>query len=322
MNTHPVMAIVGNHHYLRQRALREFCAELKQNDFLVSHLSGDSPLSTIREYLSGGLLFGKKVALVVSEPEKMELEFLAQHKDSEAILVLHYEGEPRGNTKFGKFVKSLGTAVKSFTELPQWKQGEEAVRFCIFEASSQGKTIGDKLAHDLVAVVGTDFGVLSFEIGKAAVLASLEGSEVIQTSHVKQTMAPLLEAEMEPLLIGVAARSEGQVNRSLVHIYKTSRADATIRVSRVLGAVITKWLAVALLQEEGVPEEEAAQRMGQNLWFYQNKLFPPSQVWGVKGLKAIVKVLASAERSVFNGDVSPWNVLCSGLLRACRSTSH
>jgi len=166
--------------------------------------------------------------------------------------------------------------------------------------------------------VSTDLGFLSFEIQKMAMLADLDNSDIITKEHVKDGMAPIAKAVVNPLTEALEARSTVALIRSLDHIQKNTKGDATMQIAGLLYATVSKWFSIRDLLDQGVSNpDDGASRLGINPWFYHNKLLPQVQKWSRGDIVDLIKVLANAQRAVLNGGIDPWNVLVSGLVGVC-----
>ena len=117
---HPLLAVSGNHEYLRMHEVKRIIAQNSEQGWEIDHVDG-SNLSDLVTALSPNSFFdsGNKTLVVVTKPEKANLELLEEHyesdEDEDIVALLHYEGNPKGNTKFGKFLKKIGkTERKTF----------------------------------------------------------------------------------------------------------------------------------------------------------------------------------------------------------------
>lgn len=315
-----VLAVSGGQDLLRLRFLRNVVETQRAAGWDVVEIDGEDALA-VRDALDGGggLFDQAKTLAVVSNPNKVNLDLLQAHheaKDYETTLLLHIEGEPDGRTKFGKFVKKTLIKVhKGFSKPDEWEEPEVATAFVIEEAKLHGYTIRPALARALVDRVGTDLGMLSFEMQKMALLAQATGAKAIDKEEVKGGMAPIAEAAVGPIIEALAARNRKRLSKALDRVRRTSKYDPTMRVCRFLGSTVLKWVQAAHL--ENLPPKAAATELGLNPWYFENKILPPARRWGKQGTVQLATDLAASERAVLNGAVSPWAVLSTRLLAAC-----
>ena len=144
--------------------------------------------------MSGSVLFSQTTLVVVENPEKVSLEVIWDHHeegDEETCLVLHHQGKIRGNTKFGKLIKKLPKGRHlEFLEVAGHKAKDAALQFCMAESKRLGHPMNSTLAGVLVNAIGTDFGVLAFEILKAATYTDALGEDgPIESRHVRLTVS-------------------------------------------------------------------------------------------------------------------------------------
>ncbi|MFA6234558.1 MAG: hypothetical protein WC824_10305 [Bacteroidota bacterium] len=320
-----VFVVSGAQDFLRRRFLNGVVKGQQNEGWLVEYVDG-SVTGELRDSLNqGGSFFesdeDRKTLIVVSNPEKADLELIKEHveeQEPDAVLLLDLEGEPKGNTKFGQFVKALGKNAHSNHPKPAfWDEVEVAARFCVTEAKSRGKILEENLANELARKVGTDLGFLAFEIQKMAMLADIDQSETIRVDHVQGGKAVMSEAILSPLTDALIFRNRNLMAISLNQIRKSSKRDPTLRIAGFLWATVSKWLAVSEFLKSGVGLDEGASKLKLNPWFFKNKLVPQVQRWPCEDVLKLVHVLAGAERSVLNGNLNPWVVLVTGLLGVC-----
>ena len=316
----PVLAVSGGQSLLRRRFLAEVISSKKEESWDVVYVDGASP-SAVRESLDGGLFETNLTLAIVENPHKVELDFLERHLGSKSpttTLLLHIEGEPDSRTKFGKFVKSHLKAVHKNFPLPtDWKATEVASAFVQQEALKAGLSLPAGLATALVQKSGTDLGVLSFEMDKIITLAQLEGVTTIEPRQVARLMAPIAEASVLPIMDALSDRNQRRLMKALWALKRTSKGDQTIRVCRLLGSSVSRWMQAAYL--DSMPPKAAAESLGVHPWFFENKILPASKRWGKQGTIALLEDLAASERAVFSGALDPWSLLTARLLSSCIS---
>ena len=317
---HPVLAISGSQPYLRNRELQALIAN--HNDCKIEYVDG-SNIGKLDVALSPNAFFddGSSILVIVSKPEKANLELLKSHYESEdedIIALLYYEGDPKGNTKFGKFLKTLGKSHVNHPNPKDWDMDAAATQFCIDEAKVHGKTIQSDFAGALVVASGTDFGFLSFEILKMSMLADVDGVSEISPAHIKGAVAPLAELAIVPVVNAVALRNAKKLIKTMERLKKNSKYDPTMAICSYLANSATKWLGITDLKSKNIPLDDAAKLLGLNPWYYKNKLFPQVANWDRSDVIRLIKILGDSKRSILSGQNNPWVILSSGLLELCR----
>ena len=271
----------------------------------------------------GDMLFAeeRKTLVVVDHPEKGDLKLYDEQsevKNPDVVLLLHVDGTPRGNTKFGKWVAKHKEFHKSFPLPKTWEIDEVATKFFMAEVKRLGKVVSGDLAAALVNRVGADLGILAFEAQKIVILADLDNSEIVTAPHVKAGMAEIAEAAVAPIMKALQKRNEAGLARAMTRFRRNCKDDPTIGVAGLLRKMILGWLCAADLNERGVPAKDAAARMGLNAWYYETKILGHSLNWSRADLIQLVRVLAHGERAVLAGHQQPWLGLVARLLFLCR----
>jgi len=317
-----VVAITGSQDLLRRRALRTTVMTQEKGGWRIDQVDG-SNTGALRNATSagGGFFESNRVLVIVSNPEKANLDVLEQHLtegDPECVLLLYYTKDPKETSKFGKFLTKLGKAHRHYpAPAKAWQAEELAVKFCVEEAQRNGKTLETNHAGVIVERAGTDLGVLSFEILKMSMLAEAEGSTVLTAQIIGGGLAPLIEASLKPLTDALAAKNKIKLCKILGRIRKTTKGDPTIQVCRWLGKSALDWLMAINLRDKGVSAEEAAEQLSLNVYFYKNQILPKVRTWTLFEATQLVKALADSERAVLNGHVNPWVCMTARLLRVC-----
>ena len=315
-----VLVVSGSQELLRRRFIANVKATQEKAGWTTEDVDGEDA-GAVRDVLDGGGLFStNRVLAVVYNPQKVSLDLLARHQESKdfvTTLLLHIEGEPDGRTKFGKMVKKLGSVHKGFPKPKEWDEPGLAAQFMVDEAKLHGRTMDKALAGAFVSRVGTDLGVCAFEVEKAAMLATLDGSVEITGKHIKGAMAPISEASVGPIMDALASRNRKKLSKALAKLAATSKDpdDQVIRICRFLGSAVNKWISAAYLDQ--MSPADAAAELGINPWYFEAKILGPAKRWGKAGTVRLASDLAAAERAVLNGAIRPWTVLTARLLGAC-----
>lgn len=317
----PLLVASGGQELLRRRFVAQVVTTQKAAGWTVLEVDGSVP-TDVQDALDGDPFAPRETLAVVMDPEKIDLELLERHhtsKDYQTTLLLHIEGEPDGRTKFGKAVKASWASVhKSFPLPTDWQAPKVGAEFVQAEAVRLGFQFPADLAQVLVERSGTDLGLLSFEVQKITMLAGLDGAKTLGLKHVAGGIAPIAEASVFAISDALAVQQSRKLLKALQALKRTSKDDPTMRVCRVLGTSVTKWLQAISL--DALPPKAAAEELGVNPWYFETKILPAARRWGKTGTVQLVADLAVAERAVLNGACDPWVVLSSRLLAACRGT--
>ena len=320
MGFSPVLVASGGDGYRRRKRVGRLLQGLRSQGWRISEVEGeDRP--RIAKLMTGSSLFKAKTLVLVNNPAKIDPELvLRQHQrpTKNIVLFLHLDGEAVG--KFKKLIKELPDKVHHhFPRATRWKQAEDAAALCQVELREQGKTLPQKLAEQIVEVVGAaDLGYLSYEMFKLSMLLDTLGETSVTPKHVSSTIAVMEEASVFPVLDALGRANLRRLLPALSRIEKTTASDPTIKVVRSMAPTLGKWASAVALDEKQIPFKEAASMMGHNQWFHKNKVLPPAKRWGSQRLVELIGDLAETERQVFEGAVCPWVGLESRLVRACQ----
>lgn len=314
----PLLVASGGQDLLRRRFVAQVKETQRAAGWVILTVDAEVP-GAVQEALDGDLFQPHETLAVVTNPEKLDLALLERHhasKDTLTTLLLHLEGEPDGRTKFGKAVKATWAAVHKNFPLPSDFQGPKiAMEFIQAEATRLGCQFPVGLAEALVDRAGSDLGVLAFEVEKITMLTKLDGVTVVGVPHVRGGLAPIAEASVFPIADALAVKNTKRLLKALQALRRTSKEDPTMRVTRLLGTSVTKWLQAAYL--DALPPSAAAEELGVHPWYFETKILPAAKLWGKGGMIHLVSDLAATERAVLNGAIDPWIVLCSRLVAAC-----
>jgi DNA polymerase III delta subunit len=310
----PVLLVSGNQGLLRDRRLREIIYGCEKSGWAVEELDS---FDEIHNYLSGfaSLFSGKRVALWKSKEKfdaTMVKEF-AKDPSPNLSLLFCYPGTPTAKSDFGKLVKAFPKTHSIFTKPSDFKLEEAAIEFCVAEFKLHGMVISGNLAAALVRKVGSDFGIVSFEVLKATELARAQGVTEIVPEILKGSMAVLAEASIWPLLEALENRNGRATANVLERLGETGRRN-TMKVLGTLRATLLTCAQAAELHERGVSPKEAAEIVGSHIYRYQKTILPLARNWGRNRLFVLLEKLAKAERAVLSGGIDPWNTLVSGIL--------
>jgi DNA polymerase III delta subunit len=309
----PVLVVAGTDEFQRRRLVRKVTSTRAREGWNVlpvdAGVSGD-----VEESLASTSLFGANTLLVVSRAEKLAPSLLRSQLDDpdpSVVLLLVTDAD--------KLVPPLDSVpkalVKTFSLPAFYKMEEHASAFCVEEAKSHKRELAPSLATALVRKVGTDLGVLAFEIQKAVLYST--GSDKLTADHFRVTVAPLLESDGSAIADALAAQNRKMFLSEMDRFRKAKGGDPTVELcGRVISPTVLRWLQAAHLHASGLSPQAAAGSVGANPWFWEHKVLPAALRWKVSGCAQIIRVVASAQEATFRGSVSPWGVLEAGMIRA------
>lgn len=312
---HPVCVISGNERFLTRRFRDGYLEAMQEQGWMVDFADASEP-GAVSVSMNGGMFMAEaKTLVLVTNPHKGNLELYSEHakeKDFDTVLTLYYEGKPKGNTKWGKWVKAAKAHVE-FNRPKDWDLPAYAVKFVQEEILEFGKRFEHpSLPGAIVEKVGTDLGVLHYELAKMAMLAD---GDVVSIKNVKEALAALAEASIQPVIKALSTRNKKKLAKTLDRMKTTSRSDPTMRTARILGGKAMQWFQAAALAE--LPAAVAAEELGLNAWHFQKNILPAALRWGQQDLVKLIKALAASERAVQDGHVSPWVGLVARLMEVC-----
>jgi DNA polymerase III delta subunit len=276
---------------------------------------------------------GKPVLVVVYNPEKAPLAALENHvKDSSpaTTILLSIEGEPKGNTKFGKFIAGLDKKSHQVFSFPdkKWEIPAFAMQFCMTEAKRMGKPMKEDLAAALVKTSGIDFGFLFFELEKSVMHAESRGSTTLEVADVKAAMAPIGEVSFEGIKDALATRNRKAVAIALERIHKLVK-DPIMPLCGFLEAIAMGsktekegktsfgWLHLTSLVAQGRSPDQIAETLGIHPYRCKSFLVPEVRAWNPDAVMELIRVTAQARRAVVSGQLNPWLIFVSGMMNVC-----
>jgi DNA polymerase III delta subunit len=317
-----LFAVSGNQNLLRRRYYQETLDRYYKDCYRLDFVNGEDS-EGVRAVLSGGLLFTDNVKslVVVSNPEEVDLDIWMKHLkdgDDDKVVLLYYEGIPKGNTKFGKFLAGLKKNHISFEVSEKfWEQEPAAIKFCVSEFKKYNKECDEKLAISLVTNLGPDFGFLSFEVQKISMLADIAKTNIITLEHIKGGISLTPQVLVSTVLDSLVLKNRKKMSLALEKVRKATKDDPTLMLCRLIEASAFKWLSVIDMRKNGTPLEEGASQIGVNPWFLQNKLAPQVANWNWDDITKLLRILANSERAVLSGQLDPWRFFCSQILDFC-----
>lgn len=323
MKTPPILLAYGGDEYRLRRFVRGVRSQYETGGFTPLDVSGDDHGHLSQILSTTGVVFDNKVLCVIqTKADKVPVSLLTEHgqdKDPVVVLFLVLSGVEKPPAVLTDHVPKSATRV--FGSPPFYKLEDFAVDFVQDEVKSLGCTIAGDLATALVRKVGTDLGTLDYEVLKACHLTKAGGGKDVTPAIVRLSMAPLVESDGTTVVEALGARNARRLCQELDRYRFTKGGDPTIELcGRVLSPTVLRWLQAAHMSESGVSPGAAAGRIGSNPWYWENRVLPQARAWGVRGSYELLRVIAQAQGHVFQGSLSPWTFLESGLLRCCAGT--
>jgi DNA polymerase-3 subunit delta len=315
----PLTLISGKQTYLVRREMKRGLAALRDRRLLK--VPGDD-YGAIHDSITTPSMFDvTDTLLLIEKPEKLpSTDVLVEHVqagENDIAVIIPLEGDPTAKI-FGNLLKVLPDEHHlKFPQPKPWDVEKEAIEFCEQEARSRGMKLDRQGARALVAVVGTDYGVLANEMLKAILYVRGQGRKRIERADLGRVVAHVYKHEAFPVVDALAARNKKRLLRQLGMVEKTSKDDPSMKVCGLLGHSVSQWIRAAHLMEQGYEPKEAAQRMGVHPFPFKKDLVPITKRWKVSELIPLLKGIASVERGVKTGRANPWVQLNALLYQAC-----
>lgn len=313
------LLVAGSDAHRRRVFIRDLVTKCSREGYDTPPLDGTDRAGV--QSLMGfvGVLSSKPTLAVVTHPEKLHPADVSDHlRDPNPCLTLLLVSEadkPTGGILDG----FPADQTKTFTLPPFYKLDEHAAAYARELAKGAGVDLPDGLARAMVRRVGNDLGVVSYEVGKAVRLAAALGVTVLEPAHLKGTLAPLTELDGTTVVDALGTRNVKLLADELARYKSSKKGDPTIELcGRTLTPTVLRWLQAAYLHGKGVSPASAAGRVGSSPWYWEHKILPCARAWGTDGCRELVETIARAQSAVFDGAVSPWYTLESGLLRLSR----
>lgn len=237
--------------------------------------------------------------LVPTEP------MLTAVEAQEGLVVWELDAEPTAKSPILK----RKDRVQQWIALPSpkpWEKRAAAVDFVRGEAMRLHLILPEVMASSLVALVGTDLGVLSFELDKLACLAKRLGQYEVTAKIINQTLGGFVETGMDELIHAVGQRHPAQILGSLTLIERTHGVSSST-VLKICGALVYHariWLCCKTLCS-GDPGP-LSERLGIHAFVLRKQHFPHAVQWTERDLLTLIAGIAGVGRAVRQGCVSPF----------------
>lgn len=302
----------GSDEFQRRRLVSKIVSTRRGEGWNIVPIDGKEK-GALDPIFSMSSMFSANTLAVVENPEKLNPESILEQlrdPDPKVTLLLVTESDKPSGPIFDAIPK---TSVKVFSLPASYKLEEYATSFVVGEAKERGYVVDPQLAAALVRRVGTDLGVLAFEVQKVSML--LPKGETVRPEHLRDSLAPLAESDGTAIIEALGSRDASRLSVELVR-YKSSRGgDPTIELcGRILTPSLTRWLQAAHLAESGMTAQAAAGVVGSNPWYWEHKVLPYALRWKVAGCARLIGIVANAQTLVFRGGISPFAYLEASLL--------
>jgi DNA polymerase-3 subunit delta len=309
----PVVVLSGDEEYLLVRELREAISVADETGRSVEYVDGSDREELSRVLSSSGVFFQDDVLVVIENPENVDAEFVLRHHEADSnkvVVLLYQKGAIKKKSGLARVIEGLPKKFVARFEKPKpWEEVDRAVQFCVGEARKRGVGLKDAYAAAIVGNVGTDLGILTFEIDKLALFTKIEGARDVEVTHVRQTVGAFSELGPKPVVEALERFDAKGVSNALANMRRTHAGNlggATLQACAFVSNSAKKWLHVAALLNEGAGLDEISSRTGLHSFVLRKTLLPVAKRWGEGRLVPLLKSLACVERSVRNGHVNPW----------------
>lgn len=330
LNPPPLVVLMGSMEFLLRRELKKALVAATKSHREISIIKGDDRDSLSSVLSSTGVFFKGTSLVVVENPEKVDVGMLKEHQargNNATCVVLVQEGSFKARGTLAKFVQTLPKEVVAKYEAPPpWKETEETVGFLVGEAQRRKLKLDWSLATGMVQNIGTDYGILSFELDKIERLISARNDpKEITPEHVKAVMAAFTELGVLPIVDALGQRDLKKLSRALVNMHRTHggpMSGATLKVCGLLSHNLSTWLTATILLARGASSDEIAERLKLHAFVVKKSILPVARRWTEEELVALVRALALIERGVKRGHVNSWIELECVLFRALESRTQ
>jgi len=320
-NPPPVAAVYGSEGFLRRRMVRLAIKEAIAAKRQIEYVDGKDP-DAFEDAMSSTTLFAEPQLLVITNIDDIDpfaIEAHSKEGDNTVALLLVHEGDPKKKSE--ELIEFVPKPYRfSYAKPPPYKAGDVSAKFLISEAKKRGLEVGPDLADALVSKVGTDLGMLSFELLKVeALLAARGDGPVVTAAHIKDTMVMTGEVDISSVVDAVGRASVPRLLKAMDDVKRNSSRDPTLLTVAWLSKKAMTWLHASTLLQQGAGEDEGASRTGTPPYVYKSFIIPVARRWQTSRLTTLVKRISAAESAVKSGRVAPWTQLECGLVASCRS---
>lgn len=305
-----------------RKELAEAIEVSEANGRRVERVSGDTADDLSDALSSTGTFYREKTLVVVEGFSSLDSDMVVRHHeegDSSVAIVLYAPGSIKEKSKLGEVAKALPKNLVARFEGPKpWEREEWAAQFVVRWVTEKGLRISPGLAKSLVGIVGTDLGILEFEVEKAVIWSRVQGEKSVTAKTLKGTVGVQADTALLPLVDALANKDLAQTIRYL-NLVKSSVKDVPGRTLRTLGwlnPAVIKWLQVRSCLDSGETIPSTSARTGLKEFHLKKKLLPAARKWKVSELKKLLADFSHIERGVRSGWIDPWTSLESAIFRS------
>jgi len=310
-----VVLLSGSEEFLRTRELKKAINAADRTGRDVEYVDGADRDALSGILSSSGIFFKSKSLIVVNDPEKVDPDLVLAHHErgaSSTCILLHCEGDFKAKGPLGKVAKKLpSNFVAKYGVSKPWEAEEHAAGFLVEEARRRKLKLASPLAMGMVQNIGTDYGILSFEIEKIHRLIQADGDQTkdISPKHVKQTIAGFSALGPMPIVEALGKKDLKGLARALSNMRRTHNgalSGAALRACALVGHNVTTWLHAVYLLGQGAASEEISERLKLHAFVVRKNILPVARRWSQSSLVELLNSIAAVERSVRSGRANPW----------------
>ena len=320
-----VMVAEGDEHFLRRRWLQHATLGAYRAGYEVIDAGSDGEVIDalmMAETFGQATLIRVDAAAVEASTVK---ERLARKGPSKTCILMEVSGSV--SEKKHPAVSLVQKKHRFTYVIPARKQDQEARarKFLTMEAhrlTGNQEALPANLSKAMVRAIGTDLGVLSYEMGKVTALARFKGSTQIEVADVTALIRGKAGAEMQPIRDALAAADAKMMAKALSKMHRKAASDPTMLLLRARGGpadLAYRWLQAAMLLERGTSTQQIVSRLGSPSWVTERTTIPAAKKWGTRNLVALVRDLSHTDRGLLRGIPAPWVACEAALLKGCSS---
>jgi DNA polymerase-3 subunit delta len=265
----PVYYLFGEELASKASALELIKAHFKADAFNLTEFSGDpdKEASAVVAECATLPVFADRRLVILKNPKILAdaraalADYLKDPLPSTTLVLFSDERKPDAKDALAKAAGAAG-ALCTFSALRE----EEAIERLKAAAKAAGKVLSEDAASAIVAEAGTDWGVLSQELEKAALYASgkneISGADALAVLGYRKAADPFALSRLV---------QQRQLKASLIQMRRVlSEGKADEQVFRVLAQInasLTKQLKAKRMLRAGLPSEAIFRGLRLNAWF-------------------------------------------------------
>lgn len=327
----PLQVLYGDCEFLRLRYADTLRSAALEAGWAVHDVpEGDS--ARLGSLLLGGFLDDRRVVFVSGGPVKTGkkssgawspevVDALAEHAAVTvgvqcSVVVVQDAGLTSGTLGGALTSKLPKLPKKDFPSPKPWEAVKFASNFFEAELMAYKVTHPSNLPGLVVARVGTDLGVLSFEALKVSALATYLDKTSVSHSEVLSVLSGYGDVDVEAVKEAVVRRDVATTSRLIQNAQLGGASESPAKIVAVLSASAQRWLHASVLSSSRATEEEAAAAVGVHPYTYRKDVLPVISSWSKSELLDLLECASQAHPR--RGRVNPWVYLESSLLRILR----